>query len=266
MNGHLHALYCWFSDDDRILIAMSLAHPIAFARMRNLVVLSATLFVLPKFDSMEPTSTLQEHFTKVLGVVRAAARLLLPEIACAPENFCSLKRVLTPAKRFPLSARPRFWPSLRPGSASTRFLTTTGYLNRSEENVESRRSGWFVTGNMGCLVADGYLHIDDREKDMVLSNGHNIYSGEVENVHCRASECGECGGRGRGGRSFRRRRRRVRHALCRRNGDRERVGELVQRADRKLQETEGHGIRGRTAREPCRQGTQEDPGKFFSKV
>ncbi|WP_448811528.1 acyl-CoA synthetase [Agromyces bauzanensis] len=42
--------------------------------------------------------------------------------------------------------------------------------------------GWFRSGDLGYLDADGYLFISDRLKDMIISGGENIYPAEVENL------------------------------------------------------------------------------------
>jgi fatty-acyl-CoA synthase len=44
--------------------------------------------------------------------------------------------------------------------------------------------GWFRSGDLGYLDADGYLYISDRLKDMIISGGENIYPAEVENAIC----------------------------------------------------------------------------------
>jgi acyl-CoA synthetase (AMP-forming)/AMP-acid ligase II len=45
--------------------------------------------------------------------------------------------------------------------------------------------GWYRTGDIGMLTADGYLYILDRARDMVISGGENIYPAEVEAVLAR---------------------------------------------------------------------------------
>lgn len=57
-----------------------------------------------------------------------------------------------------------------------------GYWNNEKATVESFKSGWFHTGDIGYLDNDGYLYIVDRKKDMIISGGENIASAEVERV------------------------------------------------------------------------------------
>ena len=60
-----------------------------------------------------------------------------------------------------------------------------GYLNRSEDTARAFRDGWFHTGDVGRLDAQGYLFLVDRMKDMIITGGENVYSTEVEAVlHC----------------------------------------------------------------------------------
>lgn len=57
-----------------------------------------------------------------------------------------------------------------------------GYWNRPEADAETLVDGWVRTGDAGCLDADGYLHLHDRIKDMIISAGENIYPAEIENA------------------------------------------------------------------------------------
>ena len=58
-----------------------------------------------------------------------------------------------------------------------------GYLGKPEETAEViTEDGWFRTGDMGKVDADGFVFVEDRLKDMIISGGENIYSPEVERV------------------------------------------------------------------------------------
>jgi len=57
-----------------------------------------------------------------------------------------------------------------------------GYYNRPEETATVLRDGWFYTGDIGSVDADGYLTIVDRKKDMILRGGFNVYPREIEEV------------------------------------------------------------------------------------
>jgi acyl-CoA synthetase (AMP-forming)/AMP-acid ligase II len=58
-----------------------------------------------------------------------------------------------------------------------------GYLGKPEATAEViTEDGWFRTGDMGKVDADGYVYVEDRLKDMIISGGENIYSPEIERV------------------------------------------------------------------------------------
>jgi long-chain acyl-CoA synthetase len=44
------------------------------------------------------------------------------------------------------------------------------------------RNGWLLTGDIGRRDEEGYYYITDRKKDMLLVNGNNVYSREIEDV------------------------------------------------------------------------------------
>jgi long-chain acyl-CoA synthetase len=57
-----------------------------------------------------------------------------------------------------------------------------GYWNRPAETSEAFTGGWFHTGDLGYIDADGYVYVVDRLKDVVIRGGENVYCAEVENV------------------------------------------------------------------------------------
>lgn len=55
-----------------------------------------------------------------------------------------------------------------------------GYWNLDEETRKVFAGGWYKTGDLAYADADGYLHLVDRLKDMLVTGGENVYSVEVE--------------------------------------------------------------------------------------
>lgn len=57
------------------------------------------------------------------------------------------------------------------------------YWKQPEKTAETvRENGWLHTGDAGYMDEDGYVYIQDRIKDMIISGGENVYPAEVENA------------------------------------------------------------------------------------
>ncbi|MGC4998453.1 class I adenylate-forming enzyme family protein [Streptomyces sp. DT195] len=57
-----------------------------------------------------------------------------------------------------------------------------GYYKDPEGTAEVSKFGWHHTGDLGQVDQDGYVHLVDRKKDMIISGGFNVYAAEVERV------------------------------------------------------------------------------------
>jgi fatty-acyl-CoA synthase len=57
-----------------------------------------------------------------------------------------------------------------------------GYLKDPETTRAAFAGGWFHTGDLAVVHADGYIKMKDRSKDIIISGGENISSVEVEDV------------------------------------------------------------------------------------
>lgn len=71
-----------------------------------------------------------------------------------------------------------------------------GYWNLPEETAAALRGGWMHTGDAGYMDAHGYVFLQDRVKDMIISGGENVYSIEVENavaLHPAVAQCAVVG-------------------------------------------------------------------------
>lgn len=57
-----------------------------------------------------------------------------------------------------------------------------GYFRDPEATAEAFAGGWFHSGDLGVVHADGYIELRDRKKDIIISGGENISTIEVEHV------------------------------------------------------------------------------------
>jgi len=58
-----------------------------------------------------------------------------------------------------------------------------GYWRMPEKTAaEFRPDGFFITGDLGMIDGDGYVHIVGRAKDLIISGGFNVYPKEIESL------------------------------------------------------------------------------------
>jgi acyl-CoA synthetase (AMP-forming)/AMP-acid ligase II len=58
----------------------------------------------------------------------------------------------------------------------------SGYWNLPEASEKALWRGWMHTGDAGTMDENGYVYVQDRVKDMIISGGENVYPREVENL------------------------------------------------------------------------------------
>jgi fatty-acyl-CoA synthase len=71
-----------------------------------------------------------------------------------------------------------------------------GYYKNPEATAEAAAYGWHHTGDIGYVDDEGFLHVVDRAKDMVITGGFNVYSTEVEQAlmsHPAVADCAVIG-------------------------------------------------------------------------
>lgn len=82
--------------------------------------------------------------------------------------FDPLGRLLAPGETGEVYIRPPgYWPGFT-------------YLDQEDRRREVDRDGYITIGDIGRLDEDGFLHLSDRARDMVISGGTNIYPAEIE--------------------------------------------------------------------------------------
>jgi long-chain acyl-CoA synthetase len=67
-----------------------------------------------------------------------------------------------------------------------------GYWRRPEETKAAFRDGWLLTGDVAYRDDDGYLHIVDRTKDVIIVSGFNVFPKEVEDAIALHPDVAEC--------------------------------------------------------------------------
>jgi acyl-CoA synthetase (AMP-forming)/AMP-acid ligase II len=75
-------------------------------------------------------------------------------------------------------------------------LVMKGYYNAPEVTAATVRDGWLHTGDVGYIDDVGFVHITDRQKDMIITGGFNVYPSSVEQViwsHPAVQECAVIG-------------------------------------------------------------------------
>lgn len=75
-------------------------------------------------------------------------------------------------------------------------MVMQGYWKQPELTAKTLRGGWMHTGDAAWMDDEGFIYLVDRLKDMIISGGENVYSGEVENAlheHPGVRECAVIG-------------------------------------------------------------------------
>ncbi|CAH2401601.1 acyl-CoA synthetase [Mesorhizobium escarrei] len=72
-------------------------------------------------------------------------------------------------------------------------IVMKGYLKNRKASDDAFAGGWFHSGDLGVMHADGYIQLKDRSKDIIISGGENISSIEVEEALYKHGAVASCG-------------------------------------------------------------------------
>ncbi len=61
-------------------------------------------------------------------------------------------------------------------------ITMPGYYKRPDLTAVAIRNGWLFSGDLGYVDEDGFLYLVDRQKDMIISGGVNVYPRDIEEI------------------------------------------------------------------------------------
>jgi acyl-CoA synthetase (AMP-forming)/AMP-acid ligase II len=118
----------------------------------------------------------------------AAATFLLPKdheraLRGKPELLLSCGRALPGTQLKIADADDRELPRGQIGEILVKGpQLMRGYWNMPDASQEALRGGWMHTGDAAVMDDEGYVYIQDRVKDMIVSGGENVYPREIEDV------------------------------------------------------------------------------------
>jgi len=173
------------------MINMLLNHPdIDRYDLRSLTSLGYGASSIPAEVLRKSMARFGPIFTQGFGMTELAGNVIFMSKADhvradreAPELLRAAGRVGALAAVAIVDDQGRECPPDTPGEIVVRGdQVLTCYWNRPDADAEAFRGGWFHTGDMARMDADGFVYIVDRKKDMIVSGGENVYPREVEEV------------------------------------------------------------------------------------
>lgn len=160
-NGFLNAMYWKLSPNDRIVVTTPLAHRTAFARVGNMAVLGATLYIMPRFDVDEVTRLIEAEKITLISIVPTVGRMLLPAIEAEPNRFGSLRVLVATGEAFPVEIKRRLLAALPHLQIFSFFaMTEAGSLAmlKPDEQLDHGASVGRVTPGVELRLVDAEGH------------------------------------------------------------------------------------------------------------
>src|ERR1700685_3438850 len=125
-------------------------------------------------------------FIQGYGMTETALTVMLPPEYYTPEGqrlgkISSIGRALPLAEVAIRDADGREVPPGTVGELTVRSPSVMlGYYNQPELTAATIRDGWLYSGDGAYMDTDGFIHLVDRIKDMIITGAENVYSTEVE--------------------------------------------------------------------------------------
>jgi long-chain acyl-CoA synthetase len=171
-NGYLNGLQWGLTADDRILITTPLAHRAGFARVGNVIILGATLFMQPSFNVEDLIRIIEEQAITLIGIVPTIGRMLLPAIEANPDGFKSLRVLVATGEAFPVEIKQRLQLAL-PGLKIFSFfaMTEAGAIAtlRPEQQLDHAASIGRATPGVEVRL------VDDAGRDVPIGEAGEIW-------------------------------------------------------------------------------------------
>src|SRR5229473_2617229 len=170
--------------------------------------LGATNVIQPRFEGDHALDLIERHAVTTTFMAPTLLQRLVDAQERRPRNVSSLRALILSAAPCPYPLKVRaaaalgqvLWEAYgatetgfntilrpedqlrKPGSFMVRNTWLAEYYNRPDATGRCLRDGFFSVGDIAYRDAEGYYYICDRQVDMVISGGVNIYPAEVEAV------------------------------------------------------------------------------------
>jgi O-succinylbenzoic acid--CoA ligase len=93
----------------------------------------------------------------------------------------SAGKAISPNQIFIVNENKRILPELKVGEIAIKAQSVAkGYFNNKDENNNKFAGNIFYSGDYGYLDADGFLYVEARREDLIISGGENIIPQEIE--------------------------------------------------------------------------------------
>ncbi|MFW6690682.1 long-chain-fatty-acid--CoA ligase [Streptomyces sp. MAR4 CNX-425] len=167
----------------QVLLDEPNAGPADFAGLRKVVYGGSPM---PEALLRRCLETMGCEFAQIFGLTETcASALCLPPADHVPGG----PRLTAAGRAYPgvaVQVVDRAGEPLPAGQVGEILLDTPavmdGYWNRPDDTARTLVDNWLHTGDAGFLDEDGYVHVRDRIKDVILVAGENVYPAEVENA------------------------------------------------------------------------------------
>lgn len=165
--------------EDRILVTTPFAHRTAIARLWNMLVVGATLVIMPRFEGAATLATIARERVTVAGLVPTVARMLLDSLEREGGAYPTLRMMISVGEAFPVELKGRLFAAL-PGIELYSALGMTEAFGAAVLLSEDQIAHAGAAGRP----------IPGVEVRLIGEDGRDVATGEVGEILIRAGEPG----------------------------------------------------------------------------
>ncbi len=117
------------------------------------------------------------------GLTETSPLLTMQPLASTESKMGTVGKIVPGAELKFIDEKGKEVPKGTPGEIIARGpQIMKGYYKQPEETAKVIKDGWFYTGDVGNIDADGFVYHLGRAKDMIITGGMNVFPAELESV------------------------------------------------------------------------------------